>query len=104
MNMSPDQLDALIKALGTQDGSQYAILVFCGVMAMAGMLMVMWFVLNMRLKPVEKLEARIDEMQKMLTSMNAKMWTQETLDIRIDNRLHELLHQHERDCPCRNCK
>lgn len=101
MTLSAEQFEALLKALSTTDGSQYAILVFSGILALAGIMLVVWFVLNMRLKPVDKLEERIDEMQKMLSSMNSKMWTAENLDNRINNKIHECIKDHERDCPLR---
>lgn len=101
MTLSPEQFEELLKALNTPDGSQYSILVFAGIIALAGIMLVVWFVLNMRLKPVDKLEARMDEMQKMLTNMNGKMWTAENLDNRINNKIHECIKDHERDCPVR---
>lgn len=101
MGLTADQFEKLLQTLNTQGGSNNAILIFSGILALVGIMLVVWFVLNLRLKPVEKMEERIDECQKMLASINSKMWTVDHIDSRINSKMHDCIKEHERDCPLR---
>lgn len=101
MGLTADQFEKLLQTLNTQGGSNNAILIFSGILALVGIMLVVWFVLNLRLKPVEKMEERIDECQKMLASINSKMWTVDHINSHINSKMHECIKEHERDCPLR---
>ncbi|MFA5667422.1 MAG: hypothetical protein WC944_10580 [Candidatus Cloacimonadaceae bacterium] len=75
-----------------------ATLIFLGVIATVGVLLFVWNVLNFRLKPVEKLEQKMDKMQETLSEMNAKIWSTDSLNNRIDNKISAQLKMHEREC------
>lgn len=108
LEMSADQFSDLIKALSTQQGSNSAILVFSGIVAITGILAIVWWVLNLRLKPLEDLSTRIDKLNEALVNtnakigeMNAKMWSSEALDNKIKVLVAEALKEHETNCPLR---
>ena len=101
MNLTQEQFNMLLQTLQTPEGSNTAILIFIGLLAAVGIISVVWFILNIRLKPVESLEHRLEIMQQTLNSMNSKLWTQETLDLMISDRIHNCIKEHERDCPIR---
>lgn len=75
-----------------------ATLIFLGITATVGVLLFVWNVLNFRLKPVEKLEQKMDKMQETLSEMNAKIWSTDALNNRIDNKIATQLKIHEREC------
>lgn len=75
-----------------------ATLIFLGVIATVGVLLLVWNVLNFRLKPVEKLEQKMDKMQETLSEMNAKIWSTDSLNNRIDSKIAVQMKMHEREC------
>ena len=92
---APDNLEQLFT--GTSAGN-IAILIFLGVLSTTGVLLLVWNVLNFRLKPVEKLEQKMDKMQETLSEMNAKIWSTDSLNNRIDNKIAVQMKMHEREC------
>ena len=115
MNMTVEQFEQLLNALSTQGGSNAAILVFTGIAALGAVIFVMWWVLNLKLAPIEKLCAGLEEAIKGLnaeikdlnaevTSLSKKIWEPDALDNKIKLQISEALKEHESKCSCRNCK
>lgn len=97
--MTPEQIEMLINALHGTRGSNAAILIFSGFAAFGVMITVIWVILNVRLRTVDKLEEKLEELQKTLADIAAKMWTSEELDNRIDVKIGSCIRDHERNCP-----
>lgn len=115
MNMTVEQFEQLLNALGTQGGSNAAILVFAGIAALGAVIFVMWWVLNLKLVPMEKLCASLEEAIKGLKEeikdlntevniLSKKIWEPEALDNKIRLKISEAIAEHEQKCSCRNCK
>ena len=115
MNMSVEQFEQLLNALSTQGGSNAAILVFAGIAALGAVIFVMWWVLNLKLAPIEKLCASLEEAIKGLkaeikdlntevNTLSKKIWEPEALENKIKLQISEAITKHEQQCSCRNCK
>ena len=61
MNITAEQFERLLEALGSQSGSHDATLIFTGLLAFAGIIFVMWWVLNLKLAPLEKLSESLEK-------------------------------------------
>lgn len=107
-NMTVEQFEQLINALSTQSGSHDATLVFTGIMAFAGIIFVMWWVLNLKLAPLEKLseslEKAIQELNKEVTELSKKIWAPGQLEDKIKLEVSQQIAEHTKNCPCRNCQ
>jgi len=103
MQLSVEQFEQLILALKSQDGSYAAILVFSGILAFAGIILVMWWVLNLRLAPIEKLceslTVSIKELNDKVTEISTKIWAPEALDNKIKIAVDEQIKEHVKNCP-----
>lgn len=104
MSLTPEQFDALLRALRTSDGANSSILVFTGIIAMAGLLLVVWFIINMRMKPVDNLEKQLDNIHELLTDLTSKMWTTENLENKVRVIVQEHIGKHENSCPYRKTR
>lgn len=115
MNMTVEQFEQLLNALSTQGGSNAAILVFAGIAALGAVIFVMWWVLNLKLAPIEKLCAGLEEAIKGLKTeikelntevneLSKKIWDPDALDNKIKLQISEAIAEHEQKCSCRNCK
>ena len=106
MSMTVDQFEQLLNALRSQGGSHDATLVFAGILAFAGIVFVMWWVLNLKLAPLEKLcdnlQESIKTLNEKITEISTKIWSPETLDNKIKVEVSEQLKEHQKNCPC--CK
>lgn len=104
MSLTPEQFDALLRALRTSDGANSSILVFTGIIAMAGLLLVVWFIINLKMKPVDKLEKQLDNIHELLTDLTSKMWTTENLENKVRVIVQEHISKHENSCPYRKTR
>ena len=109
MELTVEQFEQLIMALKSQDGSYAAILVFSGILAFAGIILVMWWVLNLRLAPLEKLcealSVSIKELNDKVTVISTKIWAPEVLDNKIRIEVTEQIKEHVKNCPYKDqCK
>lgn len=107
MNMTVEQFEQLLNALSTQGGSNAAILVFTGIAALAGVIFVMWWVLNLKLAPIEKmcesLEATIKDLNTEVNKLSKRIWEPDALDNKIKLQVSEAIAEHELKCSCRSC-
>lgn len=103
MNLTADQFEQLVGALKSQEGSNSAILVFAGIIAVAGIVFIMWWVLNLKLEPLEKLSKELSEAVKSLNEkihdLTSKMWSPEALDNKIKVEVQDQIQEHIRNCP-----
>ena len=80
-----------------------AILVFAGIIAVAGIVFIMWWVLNLKLEPLEKLSKELSEAVKSLNEkihdLTSKMWSPEALDNKIKVEVQDQIQEHIRNCP-----
>jgi len=105
MNMTVEQFDQLLQALGSQTGSHDATLIFTGLLAFAGIIFVMWWVLNLKLAPLEKLseslERAIKELNTEVTELSKKIWAPGQLEDKIALEVSKQITEHVKNCPCR---
>ena len=103
MQLSVEQFEQLISALKSQDGSYAAILIFSGILAFAGIIFVMWWVLNLRLAPIEKLcealTVSVKELSDKVSKIETKIWSSEVLENKIKVEVDEQLKEHLKNCP-----
>ena len=103
MEMSVEQFEQLINALKTQDGSQATILVFTGIIVVVGLMAVLMWVLNLKLRPLEivseGLSQAIKELNPKISELSKKMWTAEALDNKIRVTVDEKIKDHLANCP-----
>ena len=107
-NLTVEQFEQLINALRSQSGSHDATLIFTGIMAFAGIIFVMWWVLNLKLAPLEKLSeslaTAIQELNKEVTELSKKIWAPGQLEDKIKLEVAQQLAEHVKTCPCRKCQ
>lgn len=105
MNMSVDQFEQLLNALASNTGSHDATLIFTGIMAFAGIIFVMWWVLNLKLAPLEKsvevLQNSIKELSKDVAVLSKKIWDPGQLEDKIKLEVAQQIAEHVKNCPCR---
>lgn len=103
MNLTVEQFEQLMVALKSQDGSQAAILVFTGILALSGIILVMWWVLNLKLKPLEELSKNLSsalkELNDQIQDLSKKMWSAEALDNKIQVAISDEIKEHIKNCP-----
>lgn len=104
MSLSPEQFEALLRALRSPEGSNISMLVFTGIIATVALLGVVWFIINLRMKPVERLEKQLESIQKLLTELTSKMWTTENLENKVRVIVQEHIGKHESSCPYRKTR
>lgn len=108
MNITAEQFERLLEALGSQSGSHDATLIFTGLLAFAGIIFVMWWVLNLKLAPLEKLseslEKAIKELNTEVTELSKKIWAPGQLEDKIKLEVAQQLAEHTKSCPCRKCQ
>lgn len=105
MEMTVDQFEQLLSALTTKAGSHDAILIFTGILALAGIIFVMWWVLNLKIGPLERsleaLQKTIQELSKEVTELSKKIWAPGQLEDKIKLEVTEQITEHVKNCPCR---
>ena len=115
MNMTVEQFEQLLNTLNTPGGSYAATLIFSGIAALGGVIFVVWWVLNLRLAPFERicssledsvkdLKAEIKGLNAEVNSLSKKIWEPDALDNKIKLQISEAIAEHEQKCSCRNCK
>lgn len=96
MNITPEQFSQLLHTLQTKEGADTSMLVFTGILALSAIILIVWLILNFRLKPVERLDTKIDQMQMTLQELSGKLWKAEDIDLRIENRIQKCIDSHEK--------
>lgn len=100
-NLTVEEIEALRLALTTPSTSNAAILIFAGITAFAGIIFVVWWILNIKLEPVKAMQEKLDTIATTVTEMRSSLWTEESLNRLIVFQLMQYLQEHERNCPCR---
>jgi len=103
MEMSVEQFEQIINALNSQHGNHAAVLLLLGVLAFAGIIFAMWWVLNLKLSPMEKLtnalETSVKELNRQISELSQKMWSKDALQNEIKLQIQEQLKEHVQNCP-----
>lgn len=103
MEVSAEQIEQVLEALKTQNGSQAAILVFTGIIVVIGLMTVLMWVLNLKLKPLEivssSLSDAIKELNPKIAELSKKMWTAEALENKIKVTVDDKIKDHVANCP-----
>lgn len=103
MNLTVEQFEQLITALQSGSGSNSAILIFTGIIAVVGLVALMWWVLNLRLGPLEKLtyelKDSIAELDKQIQALDKKIWSPDDLDNKLKVACTEMIQAHIKSCP-----
>lgn len=100
-NLTIEDIEALRAALSTPGTSNAAILIFVGITAFAGIIFVVWWILNIKLEPVKSMQEKLDTIATTVTEMKSSLWTEESLNRLIVFQLMQYLQAHEQNCPCR---
>lgn len=100
-NITPEQFEALVRTMHNNSGS--VTLIFFGILAAVGIIGLMLWIMNFRLKPLEALIPKIAAIQETVQEIYAKMWKPENLNDRIANMVGDDIKEHEKTCPARKC-
>lgn len=100
-NITPEQFEALVRQVQNNSGS--VSLIFTGILAAVGLISLMIWIMNFRLKPLEALIPQVAEIQKTVQEIYIKMWKPESLNDRIANVVSDDIKEHEKTCPARKC-
>ncbi len=105
--MTPEQVDALITALRTPQASHEAVLLSVGAAAASGLVLLVWLIISFRMKPVDKLADKLDEVCKGINeikleqaTVKEKLWSGDEVDQAITNKINI----HTLNCPYHNKK
>lgn len=101
MQITPEDIELLRKALSTSSASESATLIFMGITALAGIIFVVWWLLNIKLEPMTKFTEKLDALQATVNKLDAKMWSESELERMIQVEAQKAVTKHETDCPCR---
>ena len=113
MEMSVEQFEQVINALNSQHGNHAAVLLLLGVLAFAGIIFAMWWVLNLKLSPMEKLtnalESSVKELNGKISELSTKMWSKDALQneikLQVQEQIKEYIKDHVQNCPYKDhCK
>lgn len=99
-NITPEQIEALVSVLKSNGGNS-SIVFFWGIIALACILTLVWWVISLRMQPLDQLSGRIDKLTEALDEMSKNMWSSESLDNKITVRCHDCIADHENSCPAR---
>lgn len=100
-NLTLEEIEALRAAFAQPQTSNAAILIFTGIIALSGFLFVMWWILSMKLKPVDKLETQVSTLVDTVNEMKGSMWSESSLNNLVQLQLLKYIQSHEQTCPCR---
>ena len=100
-NLTLEEIEALRAAFSQPQTSNAAILIFTGIIALSGFLFVMWWILSMKLKPVDKLETQVSTLVDTVNEMRGNMWSESSLNNLVQLKLFQYIQSHEQSCPCR---
>ena len=100
-NITPEQLESLVRA--AHNNSSSVTLIFFGILAAVGLIGLMLWIMNFRLKPLEALIPQIAAIQETVQEIYAKMWKPDSLNDRITAMVVDDIKEHEKTCPARKC-
>lgn len=100
-SLTAEDLEAIKNALSTTTTSDAVVLIFVGIMALAGIIFVVWWILNIKLEPVKDMKDKLDSIATTVSEMKSSLWTEESLNRLIVLKLMQSLQEHETKCPCR---
>lgn len=100
-NLTLEEIEALRTAFEQPQTANSAILIFTGIIALSGFLFVMWWILSMKLKPVEKMETQMATLTDTVNEMKGSMWSESSLNNLVQLQLLKYIQNHEQTCPCR---
>lgn len=109
MELSVEQFEQIINTLNSQHGSHAAVLLLLGVLAFAGIIFAMWWVLNLKLSPMEKLtnslESSVNALNEKISELSTKMWSKDALQNEIKLEVSAQIEKHIQNCPYKDhCK
>ena len=99
--ITPEELEVLRDALTTTSTSGAVTLIFVGIMAFAGIIWVVLWILNTKLESFKPMQEKVDTIVTTVTEMKSSLWTEESLNRLIVFQLMQYLQEHEQNCPCR---
>lgn len=99
--LTPEDLEVLHNALSGTSTSEAVTLIFVGILALAGVIGVVLWILNTKLEPVKSMQEKLDTIATTVTEMKSSLWTEESLNRLIVFQLMQYLQAHEQNCPCR---
>lgn len=99
--LTAEDLEVLRNALTTTTTSEAVTLIFVGILALAGVIAVVLWILNTKLEPVASMQEKLDTIATTVTEMKSSLWTEESLNRLIVFQLMQYLQAHEQNCPCR---
>lgn len=99
--LTPEDLEVLHDALTNSSTSEAVTLVFVGILAFAGIIGVVLWILNTKLEPVKDMKVTLDNLVTTVNEMKGSLWTEESLNRLIILKQMQMLQEHEQNCPCR---
>ena len=99
--ITPEDLEVLHEALTKSSTSEAVTLVFIGILAFAGIIGVVLWILNTKLEPVASMKTTLDNLVATVNEMKGSLWTEDSLNRLIALKQMQMLQEHEQNCPCR---
>lgn len=99
--LTPEDLEVLHNALAGTSTSEAVTLIFVGILALAGVIGVVLWILNTKLEPVKSMQDKLDSIADTVNEMKGSLWTEESLNRLIVFQLMQYIQEHEEKCPCR---
>lgn len=93
--MDVAQLQELVQTVNSPSGAQLFTVLFCGILSVVGLIWVMWFIIGIRFRAVDKLEERMEKLQEVLSDISSKMWTDSMLDTMMEAKISKAIREHE---------
>ena len=90
-----DAVDKISTIAESPRGADMITLMLYGALLVAVLVWIVWGIINWRLKIIDKIEGKLEKMQEMLTAMNSKLWSESSLDAKIDAKVINAIHEHE---------
>lgn len=97
MEVSPEVIKQFADAVNTTSGSQMATIMIFGAFTVVALIGVIWGVISWRLKAIDKIEEKLEKLQEILTNMSSKLWSESSLDAKIENKVLAAIHEHEKN-------
>ena len=99
--ITPEDLEVLHEALTKSSTSEAVTLVFIGILAFAGIIGVVLWILNTKLEPVASMKTTLDNLVATVNEMKGSLWTEDSLNRLIALKQMQMLQEHEQNCPYR---
>ena len=99
--ITPEDLEVLHEALTKSSTSEAVTLVFIGILAFAGIIGVVLWILNTKLETVASMKTTLDNLVATVNEMKGSLWTEDSLNRLIALKQMQMLQEHEQNCPCR---